>query len=190
VHCAILLVSVTAAFGCHANPRERIETASHEPLSAKAVNDQDPKVRELGALPVGIRVTHTPNPVRAQAGGRSGLRYTWLYETRVAAILEEVSIVEFGALVRKRPPSEGWALQTIYDRPFNATEFADWYSCPGALLRKGVSCADPSNYTGADGLQAFETRWYFIGRTRAGKLVKGEEIARGSLEMQKTSRRE
>jgi hypothetical protein len=100
-------------------------------------------------------------------------------------MLDDVTIIEFGALVRQRPQSDSWALQTIYDRPFNAAEFADWYACPGALLRKGASCGDPSNYTDAERLQGFETRWYFIGRTRAGKLVKGEEIVRGSPELQK-----
>jgi hypothetical protein len=183
----LVLLLVTAVLGFHANAGDRVEPGSHEARTAKDVSEQDAKVRQLAALPVGIRVTHTPNPVKAQAGGRSGLPYTWQYETRVAAISEDVSIVEFGALVRKRPQSDSWELRTIYDRPFNAAEFADWYSCPGALVRKGTSCADPSNYTGSDRLEGFETRWYFIGRTRAGRLVKGEEIVRASPDTKKAT---
>jgi hypothetical protein len=141
-----LAFSVTAVVGCH----------------------QDPKDRELAGLPVGIRVTHTPNPVRAQAGGRSGRPYTWLHETRV----------EFGALVREQPQGNRWELRTIYGRPFNAAEFADWYACPGALLRQGTACVDSSNYTGGDRLLESEARWYFIGRTPSGRRVKGEEIVR------------
>lgn len=191
MRCAVLALSVAAAaVACHKNDHGGIAPTALGPLETNAVDDQDPKARELAALPVGIRVSHSPNPVKAQAGGRSGRRYTWLYETRVAPTSEDVSIVEFGALVRSRPRGDSWKLQTIYDRPFTAAEFAEWYSCPGGLLREGTACVDQANYTGGDQLHGFETRWYFIGRTRAGRLVKGEEIVRGSPEVPATPRQE
>ena len=181
-------VVVVASLGCHKTAHDRADPGTRQSSEGAATSDQDPKVRELAALPVGIRISHTPNPVLAQRGGRSGQRYTWMYETKVAAISEEVSIVEFGALGRDAAHGGGWKLRTIYDRPFNAGEFAEWYSCPGAHLRVGMSCADPSNYTGGDRLREFETRWYFIGRTRAGRLVKGEEIVQGSAHEQAARR--
>jgi hypothetical protein len=184
---AVLLLSGAAAITFYGSAIGYAGPDRHEPRPAGDVSEQDSKVRELSALPVGIRVTHTPNPAKAQAGGRSGQPYTWLYETRVTAISEDVSIIEFGALVRKSPQSGSWELRTIYGRPFNGAEFADWYSCREALVRKSASCADPSNYTGSSRLEAFETRWYFVGRTRTGKLVKGEEIVRASPDLQKTS---
>jgi hypothetical protein len=36
-----------------------------------------------------LRVTHAPNPAAAQAGGPSGLPYTWLYKTTVESIVIE-----------------------------------------------------------------------------------------------------
>jgi hypothetical protein len=159
-----------------------------ERVDVAAVSAPGSKDRELAALPVGIRVSHNPNPVRARTGGRSGYGYTWLYETRVAAISEDVSIIEFGSLIRDRSHGNSWELRTIYDRPFNAAEFADWYSCPGALLRNGAICADPSNYTGSNQLQGFEMRWYFIGRARSGRLVKGEETIRCKPEIESANR--
>lgn len=151
--------------------------------------DLDPKDRELATLPVGIRVTHLPDPVRAQLHGRSGRRYTWLYETRVGALSEEISIVEFGALTRNPSRGNRWELHTIFNRPFNAAEFADWYSCPNAVVPLGVDCVDPLNYSGGDALADFETRWYFIGRTRSGRLLKGEARVRGSAEVQNPGRK-
>jgi len=171
---------MAATVGCHSSQPEPIEpAASHGAPHPTAVTARVSKDQELAALPVGIRVTHTPNPVKAQVRGRSGQHYTWLYETRVAAISEDVTITEFGALFRKQPLGN-WELRTIYDRPFRPAEFADWYACPGALIHAGTACVDPSNYTGGDQRSEIETRWYFIGKTRSGQLVKGEEIVRGT----------
>jgi hypothetical protein len=108
------------------------------------------------------------------------MRYTWLYETRVVAIDEDVTITEFGAFSRKPGGSSLWEFSTIYDRPFNAMEFADWYSCPDAVVRLGSDCVDTLNYTGSDDLSASDVRWYFVGRTRSGRTVKGEAIIQAS----------
>jgi hypothetical protein len=174
----LLALAVTAAaFGCRREPDAVVPVGGHVPPAPLRVHLS--KDQELAALPVGIQVTHTPNPVKAQAGGRSGQHYTWLYETRVAAISEDVTITEFGALLQKGPLGS-WQLRTIYDRPFDSAEFAGWYSCPGAVVHVGTACVDPSNYTGGDQLREQQTRWYFIGRTRSGQLVKGEAIESGT----------
>lgn len=178
---ALLAVAViTAAFGCHREPEDVVPAGGHGPPdTAPPPVPRVSKDQELAALPVGLHVTHTPNPVKPQAKGRSGQRYTWQYETRVAAISEDVTITEFGALFH-RGPLGAWQLRTIYDRPFRPGEFADWYACPGAVVHVGTACVDKVNYTGGDQPGALETRWYFIGRTRSGQLVKGEEIVRGA----------
>jgi len=174
---ALLAVAViTAAFGCHREPEE-VVPGGHGPPDAAPRAHHVSKDEELATLPVGLRVTHNPNPVKAQAKGRSGQRYTWLYETRVAAVSDDVTITEFGALFRKGPLGN-WQLRTIYDRPFRPGEFADWYACPGAVVHAGAACVDKVNYNGGDQTGEFETRWYFIGRTRTGQLVKGDESVR------------
>ena len=166
---------VVAAVGCHSRHRERTAPAAgHDPPDINWAPTEAQKHRDIAALPIGLRVTHTPNPVKAQVHGRSGQRYTWLYETRVEAISEDVQIVEFGALIRK-PPLGNWELETIYKRPFWANEFTYFYDCPGAWVHVGTPCVDSSNYTGGDQVREFGTRWYYIGKTRSGQLVRGEE---------------
>ncbi len=133
----------------------------------------DPKLRELGTLPDGIRVIHTPNPVRAQVGGRSGFRYTWLYTTTVEAIDRPIVIEEFGAFEFH---SGEWRFSTITGKPFTQADFAEWYSCPDSALKPGKKCSDPLNWTGSDRLRSERDLWYFIGRDSAGNRVKGQAI--------------
>jgi hypothetical protein len=145
--------------------------------SRQPPSDEDPKARELAGLPVGIRVTHAPNPVKAQAGGRSGRRYTWLYETRVAAISEDVSIVEFGTLDKKRST-------TVHStRP----SLPSGIRAPGRWCIEILVASTRRTTPAGDALLPFETRWYFIGKTRSGRLVKGEETIRGTPEVDATT---
>ena len=54
----------------------------------------DPKFRAVQAIADGIQVSHSPNPVRAQRGGRSGYAFTWKYRTTVSSPRDEVRITE------------------------------------------------------------------------------------------------
>lgn len=146
-----------------------LKAAPHDEFSRR-------KLAELAALPVGLEVRHTPNPGRAVRGGRSGAKYTWLHQTSVKALDEDVVISEFGAFVWHRGQ---WVFGTIFGRPFNADEFAEWYSCPQAALRKGRVATDPSNYAGDNVLRPQKTLWFYIGVTTSGKRVKGEAVAEG-----------
>lgn len=133
-----------------------------------------PSLSELDTLPEGIRVTHSPNPVRAQEGGRSKRKYTWLYNTTVSAIDSPVVIEEFGGFEFR---DGQWRFANITGKPYTPDQFAEWYSCPGALLERGNECSDPQNWTGYDQLHyTNKTLWYFIGRDVAGNRVKGQAM--------------
>jgi hypothetical protein len=155
-------------FGCDGTQTER--AASPQSANQGAT---DPKERELAALPIGIEVTHSPNPVRAVGGGRSGYPFTWLHATRVRPTKELVTIEEFGCFVWQ---DGRWKFSTMTGKPFTPADFADWYSCPGALLESGKAYQDPRNWEGSTVLQADQTKWYFIGRTADGTRVKGEAV--------------
>ncbi|MHB0997987.1 MAG: hypothetical protein ACYC27_01980 [Armatimonadota bacterium] len=131
----------------------------------------DEKIKELGSLPVGLEVIHDPNPVKAMYNGRSGRKYTWQHSTTVKALHEDTVITEFGAFSWYKGQ---WIFGTIYRRPFNAEEFAEWYSCPNAVIHKDESFSDPLNYSGNDVLVSSKAKWYYIGVTKSGKRVKGE----------------
>jgi hypothetical protein len=133
----------------------------------------DPKFQEISALPVGLKVTHSPNPVKAQKGGPSGQQYTWVFETVVETLGEPVTITEFGALAWFQGR---WALANFTGAPFTAEDFADWYSCPGARIGPGQNFNDPINWSGDEVLRSGKTLWYFVGVTADGKKVKGEAV--------------
>ena len=136
----------------------------------------DPKERELAALPVGMEVTHAPDPVRAQQGGRSGRKYTWLHGTTVKSTAGRLVVQEFGAFSWH---DGRWVFNTITGKPFTAQDFAEWYSCPGAVLEPSRGYTDPDNYSGGDDLVAHKSKWYFIAMNDKGERVKGEAVIEG-----------
>ena len=133
----------------------------------------DPKEKELASLPVGIDVAHDPSPVKARPGGRSGRKYTWLHGTTVRSKGGRLVVQEFGAFSWD---GRRWVFSTITGKPFTAQDFADWYSCPGAVLEPSKGYIDPNNYTGGDDLTAHKSKWYFIATNEKGERVKGEAV--------------
>lgn len=141
-------------------------------LAATFTRRVDPKWIELSALRVGLTVHHSPNPARAQRGGRSGRSFTWKYTTSVTSN-EPIAISEFGAFTW----SNGrWMFNTITGQPFTATDFAEWYSCPDAQIVPGQMYSDPLNWNGNNALNGGKSLWYFVGTTADGRKMKGEAI--------------
>jgi hypothetical protein len=138
---------------------------------------------ELDKLPTGIKVVHTPKTALATLTGKSERRakYTWYYKTTVSAIDSDVTIVEFGALVWW--DGEWVNGGSFTGRPYAAEEFAEWYKCPDAVLKKGKAFSDPTNWSSAPELQAMKQRWYFVGIDPEGKRVKGEAVIKLKTEI-------
>ena len=140
----------------------------------------DPKERELTSLPVGIEVTHAPNPVKAQEGGRSGYPFTYVYRTTVKSTVKPLTVVEFGALVWQ---DGQWVFRTYTGKPFSGQDFAEWYACPKATLLPSQQYSDPANWSAANTAQQGKTKWYFIGVDDQGKRYKGEAIVEQTAEV-------
>lgn len=133
-------------------------------------------VEELDKLPEGIKVVHEPTSALATLSGKSDRRgkYTWWYKTTVTATAGDVTIVEFGAFVLQ---NDKWVNGgTITGKPYGRDEFAEWYKCPKAVLKKGESFSDPTNWSTDDELRGGKARWYYIGVDANGKRVKGEAV--------------
>lgn len=131
---------------------------------------------ELDKLPEGIKVAHEPKAALATLTGKSERRakYTWWYKTTVSATDGDVTIVEFGAFawVDGKWVNGG----SFTGKPYSSDEFAEWYKCPKAVLKKGETFSDPTNWSSAPELHAGNMRWYFIGVDAKGKRVKGEAV--------------
>ena len=147
-----------------------VKAQDRDPIASDA---EHPILRELSTLPEELVVAHTPNPALAQLGGRSGFRYTWLYQTTVVSKYEPIVIESFGAfwLVEGE-----WVFANVTGKPFSKEDFADWYACAGAVIESGQACTDGLNWTGNDRLDVGKVIWYYIGRNAAGRRVQGHAV--------------
>jgi hypothetical protein len=167
--CSLRLTSTaTLAFGLALSLSEPSVSVAAEPTFITP--------EEFDKLPEGIKVVHEPKIALATLTGKSQRRakYTWWYKSTVSAIGGDVTIVEFGGFVWK----DGKWINggSFTGMPYAATEFADWYKCPKAALKKGESYSDPTNWSSDAELRAGKTRWYFVGIDAKGKKIKGEAI--------------
>jgi hypothetical protein len=155
----------------------------NSPLSWAVEESPFLSVKEFEKLPKGIKVVHDPKTALATLTGKSERRakYTWWYKTTVSAIESDVTIVEFGAHVW----IDGkWAHgRTFTGKPYSAKEFEEWYKCPKAMLKKGKSYSDPTNWSSGPALEAGKMRWYFVGVDAKGRRVKGEAVIENKAEI-------
>ena len=161
--CSSFVVSLLLGCTDHSAGSSRPDSRSN--------GDMDPKLKEVLSFPRRIEVEHSPNPVKAQVGGKSGANYTWLYKTTVRTTSGPVRITEFGAFVWFE---ETWRFSTYTGEAFSPTDFSEWYSCDDATLLPGTSYSDPTNWSGSDVLVPGRGRWYFIGVDQEGNRVMGE----------------
>src|SRR5262249_49343253 len=128
-----------------------------------AADDTKPTpIEELDKLPVGLKVVHDPNPALAtEAGSDEGRsKYRWWFKTTVTWTGTDVKVVEFGGYAWR---DGKWVFASFSGKPFSSKDFAEWYSCPDALIKGGKAYADPTNWAGASELIAGKSRWYYIG---------------------------
>jgi hypothetical protein len=145
--------------------------------SARADEPAITSIAELERLPVGIRVTHSPETVKAvkklPIDGRR-LNYTWVYRTEVTAMDKDLKIIQFGAFLWD---GTKWQLgETNTGTPFGEKEFVNWYGCENSFLKKGQSASDPMNFHTAVSLDAGKYRWFFVGVDAAGKRFAGDAV--------------
>lgn len=130
---------------------------------------------KISSLPIGIVVKHNHRKVYAEIDSitpERGGRIKWKYKTTVSSIKDSLKIIEFGACVF----TDGkWIEQTIYDRPFNNQEFADWYNCPDGVLIDKEKYSDNNNWTSSSeiGLVSSKSLWYYIGEDKNKKKYVG-----------------
>lgn len=130
-------------------------------------------IDEVRKLPVGIRVTHSPDPALAATGVQDAYTFTWVFSTTVEAIERPLRVIEFGCFSEL---GDEWHFSTATGRPFNGGEFAEWYSCPDAELRPGEPAKDPKNWSAAQQLSADRMLWYYIALDEAGNAFRGEAV--------------
>jgi len=67
-----------------------------------------------------------------------------------------MQVLRFGGFVPAGPGR--WRLNNASGGFYSSSQFADWYDCPGGLIRLGQSVSDPTNYGPAPVLWAYEVQ--------------------------------
>ena len=117
---------------------------------------------KISALKKGIHVEHSKNQVYPELNKdypTRALKYKFNFATTVKSLRKGLQIIEFGVFHYR---SEKWVQ---VNKPFNTTEFSEWYMCPGGLLLKGEIYHDPNNWYSCDNLDNAPSKilWYYIG---------------------------
>lgn len=140
-------------------------------LEIKAI--PTPTLEDVRRLPIGLSIAHSPNPVCATSEGRSGMPFTWTFETSVRADATSLKIVEFGCFFER---AGKWVFSNYTGRPFTGRDFAEWYNCPEATLAPSVTVRDPNNWSGHNQLIASRLIWYYIATDDHGRQFRGEAM--------------
>jgi hypothetical protein len=136
---------------------------------------------ELANIPNGIEVGHNPQTVSAVYNDKDSMYY-WVYKTSVKPINEDIEIVQFGSYGWA---GDHWEFGTVTGKPFEPKDFADWYKCKDAKMKKGKEYSDKNNWNNARVLQGGKSLWYYIGKNKKGELFKGTAIVNSLPEMKK-----
>jgi len=136
---------------------------------------------ELESIPNGIEVGHNPQTVAAVYSQKDSMYY-WVYKTSVKPVKEDIEITQFGSYVWAE---DHWVLGTVTGKPFDAKDFADWYQCKNAKMKKGKEYSDENNWNSGKLLQGSKSLWYYIGKNKKGELFKGTAIVNSLPEMKK-----
>lgn len=131
-------------------------------------------------LPNKLIVVNEPSELYAEKNAETGY-YFWRHKTSVTSPNYDAKIIEFGCYNYIKGK---WKLGNLSKKPYGAERFEIWYSskdengswkfCTDALLKKGVTYTDVSNYSVKD-KNLVERRgfWYYIAEKNDGSLIMG-----------------
>ena len=119
---------------------------------------------KLRELPVGILMSHDPNPVYPV---KEGDTYYWKHTTSVTAVKETLTVIECGSFIWY--DASGWHANMKY----TPQEFQKAFECPNAILQPGKTYIYKKNWRLGNQPYGGDALWYIIATDRNGKLYKG-----------------
>ncbi len=117
---------------------------------------------KLRGIPLEIITAHYPNPCFAVY---EDSMFVWKHNTTIQAN-EDLQLIEYGSFVYTK---KGWYLRVT----MSPQEFATYYNCPNALLKKGVIYTDKESWRRDKKLTAGDAMWYYLAKDKNGRIVKG-----------------
>lgn len=122
---------------------------------------------KLRELPVGIIMSHDPNPVYPVKVADT---FYWKHNTKATAIYKDLTIVECGSYIWY--DATGWHANMQY----TPKDFERAFNCPNGMLKLNQTYTYSKNWRW--GLKAYggDALWYIIAKDKNGKLYKGTAL--------------
>ncbi len=140
----------------------------------------------LRAVPVGLTLWHSPNPVYPAPDSARPGGYRWHHATMIRSEVGELTIVECGSFIWYS--AAGWQAN-MRQTP---AEFAELFGCPDGRLRAGTTYTFGRNDRTTDsarGLYGGDALWYVLARDARGQLYKGIGLLETETEVRSTQPR-
>ncbi len=122
---------------------------------------------KLRQLPVGIFMSHDPNPCYPV---RIADTFYWIHNTKATAVYQELKMVECGSFIWY--DNSGWHDNMHY----SVKDFSEAFHCPGGILRKGKTYTYKKNTRYGQKAYGGDALWYIIAKDKNGKLYKGYAV--------------
>ena len=117
---------------------------------------------KLRGISTEIITAHYPNPCFAEF---EDSMYIWKHNTSITTT-EDLELIEYGSFVYTK---KGWYLRV----KMKPAEFAKYYNCPNAILKKGTTYTDKESWRRDKKLTGGDAMWYFLAKDKNGRIVKG-----------------
>lgn len=137
---------------------------------------------EIKNIPDGLIVTHSPVDVMASKTKDDTTMFYWFHKTTVKPVSEDIEITEFGSYTWD---GSKWVFFNSGGVPFSPKDFAEWYECKNAKLKKNSEYSDKNNWSRWPTLYKSTSLWYYIGKNKKGELFKGTALVNYLPEMRK-----
>lgn len=122
---------------------------------------------KLRELPVGILMSHDPNPCYPELIGDT---YYWKHHTMATATNKQLTVIECGSFIWY--DASGWHANMNYP----PEEFAKAFNCPHAIMKAGKTYTYQKNWRYGNKPYGGDALWYIIAKDKDGKLYKGTAL--------------
>ena len=135
---------------------------------------------DLRKVPVALYIMHGPNPNFPElntTGERPESKYVWKHSTSAISPNQDLQVLKAGSFIWYN--EEGWKRNV----ELNRKQFAERFSCPKGLLKKGIQYTFEKNYRWGSNLYGGDALWYILAEDEDGNLVKGMALLETESEL-------
>ena len=150
-------------------------------LSAQAVWSNKSRLMpdKLRGIPVGILMSHDPNPCYPVMVADT---FYWIHNTKATALYQQLTVVACGSFTWY--DDSGWHDNMHY----SLHDFSEAFACYNGVLKKGKTYTYKRNIRFGTKAYGGDALWYIIAKDKNGKLYKGTALIETEANIQTTNK--